>query len=230
MLFSHRLADYAANPTASAGGTVYVPFGFERERTFPAGTQAGDIAFFGCFVGYGRPQAIIPSAGWTQLSLRVYSGVAVGLYAKALTSTDITRGNVGFGFDNPYSYWNLIVRGTNPFTSITTRGLATAGSSSSTKNSLSMTTTTQNPGIVLTHLMWSNTADAGIDANYTISNASNQVYNYQAGGRAQGQRHNITIELTTPSDTTDARTSTSLGSIGDPRDYTETILCLNGVE
>jgi hypothetical protein len=93
-----------------------------------------------------------------------------------------------------------------------------------------MTSTTQNPGIILTHLMWSSTVDAGIDATYTLVGASNQVYNYQAGGRAQGQRHNITIELTTSEDTTNARSAQSLGSIGSSRDYTETILCLNGIE
>jgi hypothetical protein len=154
----------------------------------------------------------------------------VALYAKVLDSTDISRGNTGFSFDSQLSVWTLVVKGTNPFSSFTTTGLATAGSNSTTKPELGMTTTTQNPGIVLTHLMWSSTADNGIDADYTINNASNTVYKYQVGGRAQGQRHNIVIELTTLSDSTDARKAQSLGSIGSPRDYTETILCVNGVE
>jgi hypothetical protein len=231
MLFSHRLADYAANPVSSGGGTtVYTSRGVDSSVGFPVNTAVGDICFHGIYCVYGRPQAITPSAGWTQLSIRVYSGLAVALYAKVLDSTDISRGNTGFTFDNLYTCWTLAVKGTNPFTSFTTTGLATAGSNSSTKPSLAMTTTTENSGIILSHLMWNATSDNGIDADYIISNASNTVSYYQVGGRAQGQRHNIALELTRSSDSTTARTSSSLPTIGTARDYTETILCLNGVE
>lgn len=227
MLLSHRLFDYAANPVSATGGTVYSSLGLGSGSAFPAGTQAGDISLHGIYCVYGRPQAIIPSAGWTNITLRIYGNLAVALYAKVLTSTDITRGTTGFTFDGPLSTWNLTLRGTNPFTSFTSRGYSTQGGIAGTKSALTMSNTTENPGIIVAHFFTDATSDPG---DYTITNASNTVLSYASGGRTQGQTHDIAVELTTSADSTTARTSSFFSNIGDNRNYTETIVCLNGIE
>ena len=228
MLLSHRLADYASNPElTSTSGIINTPVGISSDENFPTGTRTGDISIVGIYCVYGRPQAIVNSAGFTQLSIRIYSGVAVALYAKALTSADITRGTTGFGYDSVYTRWNITLRGPNPFTSFTTRGLATAGGDVTTKNELAMTNTTQNPGVVIAHMMWNTTFDVG---DYLITNASDTVYPYSSGGQSQGQRHRMVLEFLSSTSSTTARTTTSYSNIGVTRSYTETILCLNGVE
>jgi hypothetical protein len=225
MLLSHRLADFAANP--QVGGTVLSSLGLEAGQTFPSGTQAGDISIFGMYVVFGRPQAITPSAGWTLISGRTYSSVRVALYAKVLSSTDISRGTTGFTFDSAFSLWNITIRGTNPFSSFTSRGLATQGTTGGSKPALTMSNTTENPGIIVSHFFTDAVTDPG---DYTITNASATVLQYASGGRAQGQTHDIAVELTTSADSTTARTSSSFNAIGDNRNYTETIVCLNGIE
>jgi hypothetical protein len=220
MLLSHRLADFAANPVSLTGG-VYTYVGFDSSITFPSGTQAGDIVVYGFRSTVGGTAN--PTVGFTQLHRVTQGSSTTALYAKALTSTDIARGTTGNNPEFLSSQWNFAIRGTNPFTSFSTRGQTTSSGDSGAP-SLTMSSTTQNPGMVLAYYFNGYNTN-----NFTITNAESSVTQISTGNINQGQQHKIAFELTNPSNTTTARTSSSM-PWGETRAYTETILCLNGIE
>ena len=214
MLFSHRVFDYAANPVIQPGGSALTFVNLSNSALLPSGSQVGDICVY-TQVRTVTSQGIGPS-GWTQILGTAIGAVGyVAMWARALTSADITQGFVTGAGTSINRKWVAGFRPSTPATSVVVEQTISQTGNSNILETLSMTGSFAAPAAVLAYAV---NLGSSVSTPINITNG-NAVTQY-----SPGFGHTLAIDLAT---TGTARTTNS-ARLSSANDYAEVLFAVRG--
>ena len=213
MLFSHRIADYAANPVSSGAGN-YTYVGATSSNSLPTGSQEGDLCLVGVTVTNGSSSN--PTVGFTSVRGGSLGAYYVGLYVKALTATDISRGTYGSTPTFLFAHWTQTYRPSTPATGFTVTGQANGSGPAAFIYSMEMTASAPVPGMIVAY----GVHGATLTTPFTIDNAVTTPTNYSIN-----PTHKLSVELTQTGNANTPRTTGNSSALSDAA-YVATIFGL----
>lgn len=214
MLFSHRVFDYAANPVTQPGGATLTFVNLSSSALLPAGSQVGDICVY-TQVRTVTSQGLGP-IGWTLILSQVIGEVGyVAMWARALTSADITQGFVSGAGTNINRKWVAGFRPSTPATGVQLERVTSYTGNSTSMEPITMTGSFTAPAAVLAYAV--NLGDS-VTVPITITNGD-AVTQY-----SPGFGHTLAIDLAT---TGTARTTNS-ARLNSANNYVEVLFAVRG--